>query len=145
MSNTFKNHNQKKSSYLFLWIYSYSHFNYSSTDTNNWKIALKHFGYYGRPKSTVYDIIWFSKNSSKHCCQNKIRHTRAQIWCSLKTCQNTRAQISGVLCRLLAATLTAIFRAPYAAATTGRANTPASVRWIALWADSKKDTNNLTI
>ena len=57
--------------------------------------------------------------------QNKT-HTRAQIWCSLKTRQNTR--IFGVLCRLLAATLTAIFRAPYAAATTGRAITPASVR-----------------
>ena len=59
--------------------------------------------------------------------QNKTL-TRAQIWCSLKTRQNTRAQISGVLCRLLAATLTAIFRAPYAAATTGRAITPAGVR-----------------
>ena len=85
-------------------------------------IALKHFG-------IMLIQIVFSKNSSKHC-QNKIRHThKHKFGCSLKkTRQNTRAQISGVLCRLLAATLTAIFRAPYAAAATGRAITPASVR-----------------
>ena len=92
--------------------------------------SKKHCVYYNK----------FSKNSSKHCQKQNKTHTQAQIWCSLKTRQNTRAQISGVLCRLLAATLTAIFRAPYAAATTGRAITPASVRWIALWADSKKET-----
>ena len=80
--------------------------------------SKKHCVYYNK----------FSKNSSKHCQKQNKTHTKAQIWCSLKTRQNTRAQISGVLCRLLAATLTAIFRAPYAAATTGRANTPASVR-----------------